>query len=234
SRILSPKERELIAYHEAGHALLGKVIPGADPPQKVTILPRGMALGYVMSAPPEDKYTYTRQEIMARITANLGGRVAEEIVFGEVTTGAQNDFEQATELARKMVTEFGMSDKLGPLSLGKRHGPVFLGRDLVESRNYSEEIAYEIDKEIRRIIDECYEHARTAVLAHRDALDRIARALLEHESLEADDLDRVFRGEPLAAPADAGRLAAPEPAAPERPRPETPLPRLRPKPEASG
>jgi cell division protease FtsH len=233
SRILSPKERELIAYHEAGHALLGKVIPGADPPQKVTILPRGMALGYVMSAPPEDKYTYTRQEIMARITANLGGRVAEEIVFGEVTTGAQNDFEQATELARKMVTEFGMSDKLGPLSLGKRHGPVFLGRDLVESRNYSEEIAYEIDKEIRRIIDECYEHARTAVLAHRDALDRIARALLEHESLEADDLDRVFRGEPLAAPADAGRAASPEPSAPERPRPETPLPRLRPKPEAS-
>jgi cell division protease FtsH len=233
SRILGAKERELIAYHEAGHALLGKVVPGADPPQKVTILPRGMALGYVMSAPPEDKYTYTRQEIMARITANLGGRVAEEIVFGEVTTGAQNDFEQGTELARKMVTEFGMSDKLGPLSLGKRHGPVFLGRDLVESRNYSEEIAYEIDKEIRRIIDECYERARTAVLAHRDALERIARALLEYESLEADDLDRVFRGEPVAVRAPEGRGAEPEPVASERPRPDAPLPQLRPKPEAS-
>jgi cell division protease FtsH len=238
SRILSPKERELVAYHEAGHALLGKVIPGADPVQKVTILPRGMALGYVMSAPTEDKYTYTRQELLARITGNLGGRVAEEIVFGEVTTGAQNDFEVATELARKMVTEFGMSEKLGPLSLGKRHGPVFLGRDLVESRNYSEEIAYEIDKEVRRIIDECYEKARQAILEHRGALDRIARALIERESLEAEDLERLFKGEALpepdpAAAASAHGHAAEEPAAEGRPRPEAPLPHLRPKPEAT-
>ncbi|MGQ0572221.1 MAG: ATP-dependent zinc metalloprotease FtsH [Armatimonadota bacterium] len=236
SRILGPKERELAAFHEAGHVLVSKVIPGADPPHKVTILPRGMALGYVMYAPAEDKYTYTRQEIMARITAGLGGRVAEEIVFGEVTTGAQNDFEQATELARKMVTEYGMSTKLGPLSLGKRHGPVFLGRDLVESRNYSEEIAYEIDKEIRRIIDECYEKARVILLAHRDVLDRFAKALLEHESIEAEDLDRLFRGEPMAAPAaeqapDSSSRA--EPAASDaRPRAEG-LPQLRTKPEAT-
>jgi cell division protease FtsH len=234
SRVLTPKERELAAFHEAGHALLGKVIVGADPPHKVTILPRGMALGYVMYAPQEDKYTYTRGEILARITSMLGGRVAEEIIFGEVTTGAQNDFEQATELARKMVTEYGMSQKLGPLSLGKRHGPVFLGRDLVESRNYSEEIAYEIDKEIRRIIDECYEHARAALLEHRDALDRIARALLEHESLEADELERLFKGEPLPEPAGTlPREPVAEPAADGRARPETPLPQLRPKPEAS-
>jgi cell division protease FtsH len=234
SRVLTPRERELAAFHEAGHALLAKVIPGSDPPHKVTILPRGMALGYVMYAPQEDKYTYTRQEILARITATLGGRVAEEIVFNEVTTGAQNDFEQATELARKMVTEYGMSDKLGPLSLGKRHGPVFLGRDLVESRNYSEEIAYEIDKEIRRIIDECYEKARTGVLEHKDALDRIARALLEHESLEAEDLEHLFRGEPLSQRAvEPVGGPVPEPAAEVRPRPETPLPQLRPKPEAS-
>jgi cell division protease FtsH len=233
SRILGAKERELVAYHEAGHALLGKVIVGADPPQKVTILPRGMALGYVMSAPPEDKYTYTRQEILARITANLGGRVAEEIVFGEVTTGAQNDFEQTTELARKMVTEYGMSEKLGPLSLGKRHGPVFLGRDLVESRNYSEEIAYEIDKEVRRIIDECYEKARAAILEHRDALERIARALLEHESLEAEELDRLFRGEPLAREDAAASAPAAEAGPDARPRAEVPRPQLRPKPEAS-
>ncbi|OFX30847.1 MAG: cell division protein FtsH [Armatimonadetes bacterium RBG_16_67_12] len=237
SRILGPKERELVAYHEAGHALLGRVIPGADPVQKVTILPRGMALGYVMSAPSEDKYTYTRQEILARITGNMGGRVAEEIVFGEVTTGAQNDFEIATELARKMVTEFGMSEKLGPLSLGRRHGPVFLGRDLVESRNYSEEIAYEIDKEVRRIIDVCYEKARAAILEHRGPLDRIAKALIERESLESDDLERLFKGEPLpeleaaATPVhEPGREA---PAAETRPRPEAPLPHLRPKPEAS-
>ncbi len=238
SKILTPKERTLTAYHEAGHAMLAKVIAGSDPPHKVTILPRGMALGYVMYAPPDDKYTYTRKEIMARITVGLGGRVAEEVVFGEVTTGAQNDFEQATELARKMVTEFGMSDKLGPLSLGRRHGPVFLGRDLVESRNYSEEIAYEIDKEIRRIIDECYEQARQGILAHRDRLERIARALLERESLEAEELERLFSGEslpPESAAPPAQPQAEPTPADGEtRVRPEGPLPQLRPKPEASG
>ena len=236
SRVLTARERELAAFHEAGHVIASKVIPGADPPQKVTILPRGMALGYVMYAPPEDKYTYTRKEILARIATGLGGRVAEEIVFGEVTTGAQNDFEQATEQARKMVTEYGMSDKLGPLSLGRRHGPVFLGRDLVESRNYSEEIAYEIDKEIRRIIDECYDQARTAITANRDALDRIARALLEQESLEADELDRLFAGESAAvAETPAAVSPQPEPASPDaRARPEAPLPRLRAKPEASG
>ena len=235
SRILTPKERQLTAYHEAGHALLAKVVVGADPPHKVTILPRGMALGYVMFAPPEDKYTYTRQEILARITVGLGGRVAEEVVYDEVTTGAQNDFELATELARKMVTEYGMSSKLGPLSLGRRHGPIFLGRDLVESRNYSEEIAYEIDKEIRRIIDECYEQARTAIVSHRGALDRIARALIDRESLEADDLQRLFVGKELAAAGGTAPAAQAEPAVPDaRLRPEAPLPQLRPKPEASG
>ncbi|MDR7427297.1 MAG: ATP-dependent zinc metalloprotease FtsH [Armatimonadota bacterium] len=235
SRILSQKEREIAAYHEGGHALLAKLLPNADPPHKVTILPRGMALGYVISAPPEDKYNYTRSEILDRITVALGGRVAEEIVFGEVTTGAQNDFEQATELARRMVTEFGMSEKLGPLTLGKRHGPVFLGRDLVESRNYSEEIAYEIDKEIRRIIDECYERGRTVLTEHREQLERVARALLERESLEAEELERVLQGlpvePPVAPPAEAppaGAAAEPKPG-----RPEPTLPRLKPKPEPS-
>ncbi len=234
SRILSAKEREIAAYHEGGHALLGKLLPNADPPHKVTILPRGMALGYVISAPPEDKYTYTKSELLDRITAMLGGRVAEELVFNEVTTGAQNDFEQATELARKMVTEFGMSEKLGPLSLGKRHGPVFLGRDLVETRNYSEEIAYEIDKEVRRIIDECYERARDLLQANRDRLERLARALLEHESLEGEEIDRALAGEPVeretrpAAPARAGA----EPARPDVSLP-APSPTLKPKPEAS-
>src|SRR5262249_58555011 len=136
-------------------------VPQANPPHKVTILPRGMALGYVIQLPPEEKYTLTRGEILAS-TAMLGGRVAEEIVFDEITTGAANDFEKATELARKMVTEFGMSDKLGPLTLGTKHGPVFLGRDLVESRNDSDECAYEIDREDARIIDECYSRARAA------------------------------------------------------------------------
>jgi len=236
SRILGPKEREIAAYHEGGHALLGKLLPNADPPHKVTILPRGMALGYVISAPPEDKYTYTRTELLDRITAMLGGRVAEELVFHEVTTGAQNDFEQATELARKMVTEFGMSEKLGPLSLGRRHGPVFLGRDLVETRNYSEEIAYEIDKEVRRIIDECYQRARDALLGARERLNRLAKALLERESLEGEQIEKVLAGEPLEpeTPAVPAAMAGPG-LKPEPPRPEAPLPAptLKPKPEAS-
>src|SRR5574341_1644249 len=232
SRILSPREREIAAFHEGGHALLGKLLPNADPPHKVTILPRGMALGYVISAPPEDKYTYTRTELLDRITAALGGRVSEELVFNEITTGAQNDFEQATDLARRMVTEFGMSDKLGPLSLGKRHGPVFLGRDLVETRNYSEEIAYEIDKEVRRIIDECYDRARTIITDNRDKLDRVAKALLERESLEGDDLERVLAGEALAPESPpAPPEVRPEPTRTEKP--EKSLPALKPKPEAS-
>jgi len=229
SRVLSAKEREIAAYHEGGHALLGKLLPHADPPHKVTILPRGMTLGYVISAPPEDKYTYTKNELLDRITAALGGRVAEELVFGESTTGAQNDFEQATELARRMVTEFGMSEKLGPMALGKRHGPVFLGRDLIETRNYSEEIAYEIDKETRKIIDECYDHARQVITEARDKLERIAHALLERESLEGSQLERVMAGEPL----EPEPPAAPQPAAHPEARTDVPIPSLKPKPEAS-
>ena len=229
SRVLSQRERELVAFHEAGHALLRKLLPHADPPHKVTIVSRGMALGYVMGMPPEDRYTRTRVELLDEITVAMGGRVAEEIVFGEVTTGAENDFEQATDMARKMVTDFGMSEKLGPMSLGKRHGPVFLGRDLVESRNYSEEIAYEIDKEVRRIIDECYTRAKQILEAHRDKLEVVARALLEKESLDAEELERLLAGQPLepepaaaqtAAPQPATRLAAPPVVASLRPKPE--------------
>ncbi len=223
SRILSPKERELTAYHEGGHALLGKLLPHANPPHKVTILPRGMALGYTLPLPQEEKYTLTRGEILANITAILGGRVAEEITFGEITTGAANDFEKATELARKMVTEFGMSERLGPLTLGQKHGPVFLGRDLVENRNYSDRIAYEIDTEIRRIIDECYGRARQVLTEHRPALERIAKALLERESLESDELDALIAGQPLPP-------EAPTPVAPEKVRSRDPVraPRTRP------
>ncbi len=229
SRVLSQRERELVAFHEAGHALLRKLLPHADPPHKVTIVSRGMALGYVMGMPPEDRYTRTRAELLDEITVAMGGRVAEEVVFGEVTTGAENDFEQATDMARKMVTDFGMSEKLGPMSLGKRHGPVFLGRDLVESRNYSEEIAYEIDKEVRRIIDECYARARQILEANRDKLELIARALLEKESLDAEELDRLLAGQPLEAePPTAARTADAE----SRPAPSV-VPSLRPKPEAS-
>ncbi len=232
SRVLSQRERELVAFHEAGHALLRKLLPHADPPHKVTIVSRGMALGYVMGMPPEDRYTRTRAELLDEITVAMGGRVAEEIVFGEVTTGAENDFEQATDMARKMVTDFGMSEKLGPMSLGKRHGPVFLGRDLVESRNYSEEVAYEIDKEVRRIIDECYSRARQILEANRDKLEVIARALLEKESLDAEELERLLAGQPLDV--DSPAAGAPQPQASPRTVPAPPVvPSLRPKPEAS-
>ncbi|MDR5695939.1 MAG: cell division protein FtsH, partial [Armatimonadota bacterium] len=165
-------------------------------------------LGYVISAPPEDKYTYTKSELLDKITQALGGRVAEEIVFGEVTTGAQNDFEQVTELARKMVTEYGMSEKLGPLSLGKRHGPVFLGRDLVETRNYSEEIAFQIDQEVRRIVDECYEKAKRILTENRDKLERVATALLEKESLDAEELTLLLKAPLKVLPEDVACLAA--------------------------
>ena len=231
SRVLSQRERELVAFHEAGHALLRKLLPHADPPHKVTIVSRGMALGYVMGMPPEDRYTRTRAELLDEITVAMGGRVAEEIVFGEITTGAENDFEQATDMARKMVTDFGMSEKLGPMSLGKRHGPVFLGRDLVESRNYSEEIAYEIDKEVRRIIDECYTRAKQILEANRDKLEVIARALLEKESLDAEELDRLLAGQPLDAEAPARAAPASGPAAKPAPAPPV-VPSWRPKPEA--
>ena len=205
SRILSPQEQELAADHEGGHALLGKLLPQATPPHKVTILPRGLELGYVIPLPREEKCTVTRSEILANITAMLGGRVAEEIAFGEIMTGAANDFEKATELARKMVTEFGMSKRLGTLTLGTKHGPVFLGRDLVESRNYSDATAYEIDKEVRRIVDECYRRARTVLAEQRDVLQRIARALLDRETLNSKDIDALVAGE---SPTDIALAAA--------------------------
>ena len=166
-------------------------------------------MGYVIALPQEDKYTVIQSEILANITVMLGGRVAEEIVFGEITTGAANDFENATDLARKMVTEFGMSDKLGPLTLGTKHGPVFLGRDLFESQNYSDEIAYEIDKEVRRIIDECYSRARAVLTEHKETLDRIAKALLERESLQSDELDTLVAGQLLRPDLPALASSAP-------------------------
>jgi cell division protease FtsH len=165
-----------------------------------------MALGYVMGAPPEDRYTRTRSELLAEVSVAMGGRVAEDLVFGEITTGASNDFEQATNMVRRMVTNFGMSDKLGPVTLGRQGGPVFLGRDMIDSRNYSEEIAYQIDQEVRRIIDECYKTARETIDTHRDKLQRLAKALIERETLYAEELDDVMAGKVVAL--DPSRAAA--------------------------
>jgi cell division protease FtsH len=188
SRVISEKERKIVAFHEGGHTVIGLVLDEADMVHKVTIVPRGQAGGYAVMLPREDRYFMTKPELLDKIVGLLGGRVAEEIVFGEVSTGAHNDFQRATGIARKMVTEYGMSDKLGPLQFGQAQGQVFLGRDLHNEQNYSDAIAYEIDLEIQRIIKECYERARQILTENRDKLDLIAKTLLEVETLVAEQI----------------------------------------------
>lgn len=192
SRVISEKERRIVAYHEAGHTVIGLVLEEADMVHKVTIVPRGQAGGYAVMLPKEDRYFMTKPELLDKITGLLGGRVAEEIIFGEVSTGAHNDFQRATNIARKMVTEFGMSEKLGPMQFGQPQGQIFLGRDLHTEQNYSDAIAYEIDLEIQRIIKECYERAKKILLEHRDKLELIAKTLLEVETLDAKQIRHLF------------------------------------------
>ncbi|WP_210367832.1 ATP-dependent zinc metalloprotease FtsH [Bacillus sp. REN3] len=192
SRVISEKERKIVAFHEGGHTVIGVVLEDAEMVHKVTIVPRGQAGGYAVMLPKEDRYFMTKPELLDKITGLLGGRVAEEIVFGEVSTGAHNDFQRATGIARRMVTEFGMSDKLGPLQFGQAQGQVFLGRDLNNDQNYSDAIAYEIDLEIQRIIKDCYERARNVLTEHRDKLDLVANTLLDVETLDADQIKHLF------------------------------------------
>ncbi len=191
SRVLSEKEKELIAYHEVGHALVTKFLPNADKVHRISIIPRGMALGYTLHLPTEDKHILTKEELLDKIVTALGGRAAEEIIFNESTTGAQNDLEVATEIARRMVTEFGMSEELGPLTFGKKQGQVFLGRDLIESRNYSEQVAFMIDKEVRKIVESCYERAKEILLSNKEILIKIANILKEKETIEAEEFERL-------------------------------------------
>lgn len=192
SRVISKKERNIVAFHEAGHTVIGLILDDAEIVQKVTIVPRGQAGGYAVMLPKEDRYFMTKPELLDKITGLLGGRVSEDIVFGEVSTGAHNDFQRATGIARRMVTEFGMSDKLGPLQFGQAQGgQVFLGRDFHNEQNYSDAIAYEIDLEIQRIIKECYERARKILTEHRDTLNIIATTLLEVETLDAEQIKHL-------------------------------------------
>jgi cell division protease FtsH len=193
SRVISEKERNIVAFHESGHTVIGLVLDEAEIVQKVTIVPRGQAGGYAVMLPKEDRYFMTKPELLDKITGLLGGRVAEDIVFGEVSTGAHNDFQRATGIARKMVTEYGMSDKLGPLQFGQAQGgQVFLGRDINNDQNYSDAIAYEIDLEIQRIIKECYERAKQILTDNRDKLNLIATTLLEVETLDADQIKHLI------------------------------------------
>ncbi len=192
SRVISDAEKAIIAYHEGGHAIVQRILPKCDPVSKVTIISRGMALGYTMALPQEDRYLQSKTEFEDKIAGLLGGNVSERLIFGDTTTGASNDIEKATDLARRMVTEFGMSDKLGPLSFGKRDELVFLGREIGEQRNYSDEIAKQIDEEVRAIIDKAYERATEVLTTHRDRLVALAEKLVAEETVDADTFEAMF------------------------------------------
>jgi len=197
SRIMDDKEREVIAYHEAGHAVVGEILEFCDPVHKVTILPRGMSLGATWSLPEKDSYLISEQELLDDITALLGGRVAEELVFNSVTTGASNDLQRVTAIARAMVTEFGMSDKLGTLAIGRRSRNPFLGRDYAEERDYSEDVAKTIDEEVRGIVDTCRMRAHDLLEEHRPKLDAVVAALLERETIDREEFLKIMAGETL-------------------------------------
>ncbi|MEK7721047.1 MAG: ATP-dependent zinc metalloprotease FtsH, partial [Elusimicrobiota bacterium] len=192
SRIISESEKRVVAYHEAGHTLVAKTLPGCDPGHKVTIIPRGPALGYTMQMPLEDKYLTSRTEIMNRLCVLLGGRAAEEIAIGEITTGAHDDLAKVTNYAQKMVLEFGMSDKIGPLSLKKDESEVFLGRDIMRQPAYSNETARIVDEEIKRIINDAYMKAKATLTGNRKALDAIAGRLIENEVIDAIEIDSLM------------------------------------------
>jgi cell division protease FtsH len=199
SLVINERERKLTAYHEAGHAVLGTRIPGLDPVHKVTIVPRGRALGITASLPEEDRHSYTKEWIEGQLAMLFGGRVAEEMTFGpeDVTTGAGNDIERATAMARRMVTQFGMSDVIGLVAIGDAEHEVFLGREIGQRRQVSEHTARLVDQEVKRILDEAHDRARTVLEANRDLLERIAQALLERETLDRDHIESLARGEPL-------------------------------------
>jgi len=197
SMIISDNDKRVTAYHEAGHALVGKMMKGSDPVHKVTIIPRGRALGLTQQLPLEDRLNLSKDAAKDQISVAMGGRVAEEMVFGQITTGASNDIMVATDLARKMVCEWGMSDKLGPLHFGRREEMVFLGRDLAEQKDYSEKTAIEIDDEVRLIVTQNYQRARQVVTDNLDKLKVLAEALLEYETLDGPDIDALFAGKKL-------------------------------------
>ncbi len=217
SAVMSEEEKRTTAYHEAGHTVVGLKVPNADPVHKVTIIPRGMALGLTQQLPEGDRYTHTLEYIEGSIAILMGGRIAEEVFLGRITTGAANDIERATELARKMVCEFGMSS-LGPITFGKKEEQIFLGREIAQHQDYSEDTAIKIDQEVKRIVMEQYERARRIILENRDAVERLAQTLLVRESLDAIQIRRVVAGLPLddetpspTKPSDKSKPADKEP-----------------------
>jgi cell division protease FtsH len=201
SLIITDEEKKVTAFHEAGHALLATLLPHTDPLHKVTIIPRGMALGLTQQLPTEERHNYSREQLESRIAVCMGGRIAEDLTFGQITTGAQNDIEQATEMARKMVCEWGMSEALGPLTYGKKEEAIFLGKEFNRHQDYSEATALKIDAEIKRIVSEQYERAQKILIEKRPELVKVAEALLEHEVLDAQQLLKIMAGESIEVPA---------------------------------
>jgi cell division protease FtsH len=213
SRILSSDERRIIAYHEAGHALVSHYLPNCDPVHKVSIVARGMAAGYTIALPEEDRMVITRSKFEDQLAFALGGRAAEELTFDEVTTGAANDLEQVSEMARAMVTRYGMSKKLGPMTFGQKEELVFLGKEIGEQRDYSEAVAEQIDEEVSQIVQAAYESATQVLIEHRDQLDALAAKLIEVETLEAAQFIAVIEGRDIPEePTPGGGI--PEPTAP--------------------
>jgi cell division protease FtsH len=192
SMFLSDEEKRTTAYHEAGHTLIAKLLPGTDPVHKVTIIPRGRALGVTMQLPTDDRHGYSKGYLLNQLAILMGGRVAEELVLKEMTTGAGNDIERATDLARKMVCEWGMSEKMGPLTFGKQNEQVFLGREMGSQRDFSDQIAMEIDQEVRRLVTENYDRAKRLLTENMNSLKRLAEALLEKEVLDGSDIDNIL------------------------------------------
>jgi len=201
--MITEKEKEITAYHEAGHALVAKLLPGADPIHKVTIIPRGRALGLTQQLPIDEKHTYAKPFLLNNLSILLGGRVAEELIFDEITTGAGNDLEKTTEIARKMVCDWGMSDELGPLTFGKREEQIFLGREIAQHKDYSEATAIRIDQAIQKMIMDAYAQTRNLLAGNLHLLKALAAALLEKESLSGPDIEAIIEKARTAVPAAA-------------------------------
>ena len=233
TRVMSEKERRITAYHEMGHAIVGHYLENSDPVHKISVISRGQALGYTISLPTEDKFLTTRAELTDTMAMTLGGRAAEEIVFGEITTGASNDLEKVTATAKQMVMRFGMSEKLGPRVFGHDHGQPFLGREFSSEPDYSDEVAREIDDEIRRIVEEAHQLARTILEQHRDKLDPISEVLLRRETIERDEFMGLLDGKAEHEVFGPDEPVVPQPAPPtdeptREPKREGPRPLPRP------
>jgi len=209
SLMMSEEEKRMTAFHEAGHALVATLLPEADPIHKVTIIPRGMAMGITQLLPESDRHSHSKAYVEAMIAVKMGGRIAEELVLNQITTGARDDIEKATELARKMVCEWGMSDEMGPLTFGRKEEQVFLGRDIAQHKDYSEDTAIKIDQEVNRIVKRNYDRARDLLTTNRHLLVRVAETLLEREVLHAQEVKRVVEGQPLADRTEEPAEAAP-------------------------